>query len=558
MTDDVPGAFDLVVIGAGAAGMAAAATGASFGLSVLLVEASAHVGGTSALSAGSLWVPNSCLAATAGDDPGRAEAYLDATVGDRSPRHLRRAFLERGPAMIDHLTRLGAIDLAPYPYHPDYLADAEGATTGGRALGARAFDGRLLGSDLDLLRPPLPEFTILGGMMVDRTDINHLLAAHRRPASLAHALGLVARHARDRLSRPRGTRLVMGNALAGRLLWSLLRQGVDIRTRTGVEAIVMEAGRAAGVRIGGRTVAARHGVVVAGGGFSHHARLREVRYPAPVAAYSAVPDSNRGGGIDLLLAAGGRLSDGHANAAFWAPSSVRRRADGSLAVFPHFVLDRAKPGVIAVDRTGRRFVNESTSYQLFVEGMYRAGAIPCHLVCNGDFIRRYGLGMIRPRTRDLRRHLEDGYIVSGATVAELADRIGADPAILADSFARNDRYAAEGRDPEFGRGANAYNRNLGDAGHGPNPCLGPMGRGPYYALAIHPADIGTSIGIVTDEAARVLGTDDEPIAGLYAAGNDMSSVMGGVYPGPGITIGPAMTFGHVAACHAAGRLEPLR
>lgn len=548
---------DLIVIGGGAAGMAAAATGASLGLEVLLVEASPHLGGTSALSAGSVWVPNSALSRGGGDDVAKATAYLDATVGNRSSRAMRDAFLRRGPAMIDHLTTIGALDLAAYPYHPDYLADIEGATTSGRALGARAFDGRLLGADFDLLRPPLPEFTILGGMMVDRNDINHLLAAHRRPASFVHAAGLVLRHGRDRLSRPRGTRLVMGNALAGRLLWTLRRLGVEIRTDTRVERLVVDEGRAHGAIVDGRPITARRGIVVATGGFSHHARLRHELYPQPVAAHSAVPDANRGGGLDLLIAAGGHLSEGHANAAFWAPSSVRRRKDGSLAVFPHFVLDRAKPGVIAVDGAGRRFVNESTSYQLFVEGMYRAGAIPCHLVCNGDFIRHYGLGMIRPRTRDLRQHLDDGYIVTGATVAELAASIGADPAVLADSFARNDRFAIDGRDPDFGRGSNAYNRNLGDPAHGPNPCLGPMGDGPYYALAIHPADIATSIGIETDALARVLGDDGGPIDGLYAAGNDMSSIMGGVYPGPGITIGPAMTFGYVAARHAAGQQEPL-
>jgi succinate dehydrogenase/fumarate reductase flavoprotein subunit len=554
--DDLAGTYDLIILGAGAAGMSAAVTGASLGLSVLVAEASTQVGGTTAISAGSLWVPNSALDVWREEEPDAARTYLEAAVGNRSAEPLRRAFLDRGPEMIAYLSALGAIDLVAYPYHPDYLADAPGAVTRGRALGTRPFDGRRLGPDLSLLRAPPPEFTILGGMMVDRGDITHLLNVHRSLSSFLHAARLVLRHGRDRVAGPRGTRLVMGNALAGRLLWSMRRLGVTVRTGARADEILKLDGKAWGVSLGGASIRARLGVVVATGGFSHHPQLRDRLFPRPTAAHSAVPASTAGGGIDLVLRAGGRLSQGHANAAFWAPASLRRRADGSLAVFPHFVLDRAKPGIIAIDGGGRRFVNESTSYQLFAEAMQRPGVMPCHLVCNGAFIRKYGLGMIRPLTRDLRPHLADGYVAEGATLSELAARIGVDAAALADSAARNDRYARDGVDPDFGRGRNAYNRNLGDPAHGPNPSLGPIGEGPYYALSLHPADIGTSIGVETDAHARVLDAAGMPIPGLYAAGNDMSSIMGGVYPGPGITIGPAMTFGYVAARHAARDGDP--
>lgn len=533
--------------------MASAATGACYGLRVLLLEASPYVGGTSALSAGSVWVPNSPLARD--EDPEAAKQYLDNVVGNWSRAEMRASFLANGPEMVSELQRVGALDLAPYPYHPDYLTDVAGAVTKGRALGAKVFDGRRLGRKFGLLRPPLPEFTILGGMMVDRVDIGHLLNAGRNPASFFHATGLVMRHAWDRLFAPRGRRLVMGNALAGRLLAYLLSEDVDIRTGATVSEIVVEKGCATGVVADGARIAARYGVIVGTGGFSHHATLRNDLYPRPVSRYSAVPSSNAGGGIDLLRQAGGHLDTEHANTAFWAPASVRRRADGSSVVFPHFVLDRAKPGIIAVDKDGRRFVDESTSYHRFVEGMYRASAIPCYLICNRDFIRRYGLGVIRPLTRNLKPWVKEGYLHTGRTVGELAEAIGADPAVLAESFARNDRYAVQGEDPDFGRGATSYARNLGDPKHGPNPCLGPMGDGPYYALEIHPADIGTSMGIATDTEARVLDADGVPIDGLYATGNDMASVMGGTYPGPGITIGPALTFGYVAARHAALRRE---
>ncbi len=531
--------------------MSAAVTAASMGLRVLLAEASPCIGGTTAISAGSLWIPASFHDLSGEDSPETALRFLDATVGNHSPADLRKAFLARGPEMVEYLNSVGALDLAAYPHHPDYLADAPGATLKGRALGAKPFDGRKLGRNLRLLRTPLPEFTIFGGMMVDRTDIGHLLNAHRNFTSFRYAAGLLLRHGFDRLTGPRGTRLVMGNALAGRLLWSLLRFGVELRTECKVSELVERDGRIAGAMIDGRFLEARRGVIVSAGGFPHHPRLRQELYPQPVAEHSAVPATNSGGGIDLLLRAGGHLSSGHANPAFWAPSSVRRRKDGTLAVFPHFVLDRAKPGIIAVNREGRRFVNESTSYQLFVDGMYRAKALPCYLVCNGAFIRKNGLGMIRPRTLNLAPHVADGYIAQGKTLEELATRIGVDPRGLADSVARNDRYAREGVDPDFHRGANAYNRNLGDPSHGPNPCLGPIGDGPYYALTIHPADIGTSIGIETDGSARVLNASGQPIPGLYAAGADMSSIMGGIYPAPGITIGPAMAFGYTAARHAA-------
>lgn len=543
--------YDLVVVGAGAAGMTAAITGAALGLNVLLLESAPYVGGTTALSAGSVWIPNTSLAADCGDDPEKAAAYLQATVGNHAPEDIRSAFLVRGPEMIDFLQQTGATDLVAYPHHPDYIGDAPGATTHGRVLGPRPFDARALGKSISLLRPALPEFTLFGGMMVDRNDIGHLLEAHRSVRSFGHAAGLILRYSRDRLTYSRGTRLVMGNALAGRLLATLLKLGVRLRTATHVNRLLVEEGRVTGVGVGQDAIVARRGVVIATGGFPHHTTLRQKLYPQPVARHSAVPEDNSGGGIDLALAVGGTLAEGHANAAFWAPSSVRTRRDGSVAVFPHFFLDRAKPGIIAVNRQGRRFVDESTSYQRFVEGMYNAQAIPCWLVCNGEFVRKHGLGMIRPRTRNLKPFITEGYIVEGQTIAELAERIGVDPQGLAQSVAANNAYARDGVDPEFGRGSTPYSRNLGEPDHRPNPCLGPTGDGPYYALTIQPADIGTSIGLRTDRFARVLDSMRQPIAGLYAAGNDMSSVMGGVYPGPGVTIGPAMTFGYVAARHLA-------
>ncbi|MEQ9331545.1 FAD-dependent oxidoreductase [Thalassobaculum sp.] len=546
---------DLVVLGAGAAGMTAALTAAALGLEVVLLEKAAVVGGTTAISAGSVWVPNSRHGA-ADDSVERARTYLQATVGDRLRPEMAEAFLARGPEMLAFLEGQAGLRFRAYPYHPDYLATADGATLRGRVLEALPFDGRLLGRDFALLRRPLPEFTLFGGMMVDRTDIGHLLNATRSLGSLRHALWLVARHATDRLRFPRGTRLVMGNALAGRLLHALLGRAVEIRTGAAVAGLCERDGRIDGVALGdGSRLLARRGVVLATGGFSRHPELRRRLLPEPVAEHSPLVESVTGDGVTLGMAAGGRLGEGHAATSFWAPMSIRPRPDGSTAVFPHFVLDRGKPGLIAIDRNGRRFLNEATTYHLFGQAMHAADrerpCIPCFFLCDHPFVLKYGLGMVRPRGLNLAGAVRDGYVTRADSIAGLAAALGIDPAVLADSVARNNRHAADGVDPEFGKGGDAYQRNLGDPAHGPNPCLGPIATPPFYAIRVWPGDIGASVGLVTDADARVLDGTGNPVPGLYACGNDMDSMMAGIYPGPGITIGPAMTFGWIAARHAA-------
>jgi len=548
---------DLIVLGAGAAGMTAALTASALGLDVVVLEKAAVVGGTSAISAGSVWVPNS-RHAPPHDSVERARSYLRATVGDRLRPEMAEAFLARGPEMVAFLEDNSEVRFRAYPHHPDYLATAEGATLKGRVLEALPFDGRRLGRDLALLRRPLPEFTLFGGMMVDRTDIGHLLGATKSLRSLRHALWLVGRYGLDRLRHPRGTRLVMGNALAGRLLHALRQRGVEIRTGTRVTGLVEHDGRVDGVTLAdGSRLLARRGVVLATGGFSRHPELRARLLPEPVAEHTPLVESVTGDGIDLGLHAGGRLGEGHAATSFWAPMSIRQRPDGSTAVFPHFVLDRGKPGLTAIDRHGRRFVNEATTYHLFGQAMQAANrtrpTIPCFFVCDHPFVLKYGLGMVRPRGLNLAGAIRDGYVTRADSIADLATALGIDPASLAASVERNNRHAVDGIDPEFGKGGDAYQRNLGDPAHGPNPCLGPIVTPPFYAIRVYPGDIGASVGLIADADARVLDAAGKPVPGLYACGNDMDSMMAGIYPGPGITIGPAMTFAWIAARHAARR-----
>jgi succinate dehydrogenase/fumarate reductase flavoprotein subunit len=281
--------------------------------------------------------------------------------------------------------------------------------------------------------------------------------------------------------------------------------------------------------------------------------------PATLSAYSPVADSVTGDGLGLAAPFGGHLGSLHSSNSFWAPVSLRARADGSMAVFPHLVLDRGKPGLIAVNPAGARFVSEATSYHLFVEAMFaeleRHAAAACFLICDDEFISTYGLGMVRPRRLNLRAAIADGYLVQAGSIGDLAKILGLPGEALEQTVARHNGFAVTGVDTDFAKGGDAYQRNLGDAGHRPNPCIGPLAKPPFYAVKIFPGDIGASCGLVTNEHAQVLRGDGSSIAGLYACGNDMNSIMSGIYPGPGITLGPAMAFAYIAARHAANAVN---
>jgi succinate dehydrogenase/fumarate reductase flavoprotein subunit len=559
----VPKQVDILVLGSGAGGMTAALSAATLGLDVLLVEKAAVLGGTSARSAGSVWIPNS-RHAPATDSADNALTYLRNALGNRLRESLVLAFLRAGPEMIAFLEDRTSVAFRAYAHHPDYLATLEGATLSGRALEPVPFDGALLGSRFADLRKPLPEFMLLGGMMVDRIDIGHLLNAKKSLASIRHVARLVGRYAADRLRFDRGTRLVMGNALVGRLYHSLLMRDVAILTSTEALRLIEENGRIVGAVLknasGSRELRCRRGVVLATGGLSRDAGLRQTLLPAALCADSPVVETAAGDGLRLAEPAGGHLGSQHASAGFWSPVSLRRRPDGSQAVFPHLVLDRGKPGLIAVNPDGKRFVSEATNYHLFAEAMFaelrERHDQPCFLICDDEFIAKYGLGMVRPRRLNLRRLVAEGYVVRAGSVADLAARLGVPAAALAATVARHNAFAATGVDEDFGKGSDAYQRNLGDAAHGPNPCIGVLAKPPFYGVRLYPGDIGASCGLVTNEFAQVLRKDGTCIAGLYACGNDMDSIMAGVYPGPGITLGPAMTFGFIAARHAAANPPP--
>lgn len=554
---------DVVVVGAGAAGMTAAATAAVHGLDVIVVEKTGLVGGNTSYSGGMVYVPCNDKMAEAGrpDDFDRMMTYLDAAVPTRDGREARERFVRRGPEAVRFLEANTAVRLKPVPFYPDYYPEFEGAGEGMRVLEPLPFDAATLGAWFRKLRPPLPEFTILGGMMVAREDLPHFRKMWRSPRSFARAARLVIEYFLQRTRHHRGSRLVLGNALAGRLLKSLLDLGVEIRTDCVVEEVITENGRATGLRVRQgdvtSTIHAAKGVLLSTGGFSNSAEKRKDWLPDLVSSDSPFAPGSTGDGLDLGMAAGGEIGTDNTNNAYWSPASVYIRKDGRKVVYPHTVTDRGKPGSVVVNSAGRRFTNEAVSYHRFgealLQGNSKTGNLPAWIICDADFIWKYGLGAIIPFTRNLKPYQEAGYLKTADSLPDLARRLGIDEAGFAATLERFNADAARGEDTEFHRGEDVYSRYLGDADHGPNPCLAPLKKPPFHAIELELSDLGTVAGLRTTLDCQVIGADGRPIGGLYAVGNDMQSIMRGRYPGPGITLGPALTFGYLAGLHVAGK-----
>ncbi|OKO71526.1 3-oxosteroid 1-dehydrogenase [Bradyrhizobium sp. NAS96.2] len=555
---------DALVVGSGCAGLSAAVTAGHHGLKVLVVEKEPRFGGTTARSGGWLWIPGTSLARAWGieENPDQAKTYLRHEAGNSFDAARVDAFLTEGPKAVDFFTTKTAVRFDMPLTFPDYHAEAPGGAQGGRSMVTRPFDAHELGDALKNLGSPLPELTVFGMMLGSGKEIVHFMRATRSLTSAAYVAKRLSKHAIDVMRNGRGMTLTNGNALAGRLAKSAFDLKIPLWLNSPVRELIVENGAVRGAIVvrEGRTVRvnAKRGVVLACGGFPHDVARRQKMFPhAPTGKehYSPGPTGNTGDGLRLAESAGGRVEDSLPNAAAWVPVSVTTRKDGSKGVMPHFI-DRAKPGVIAVMADGKRFANEGNSYHDFVQAMIRAAKsgeeIAAYLVCDHETLRKYGLGCVPPRPMPLGHHLKTGYLKRGATLAELAAQTGIDAGAFEATVAEFNTTAAEGRDPAFGKGSRAYNRYQGDALHGPNPCIAPIQHGPFYAIKMVIGDLGTYAGIRTDANARALDADGQPIAGLYAAGNDMASIMGGNYPGAGITLGPALTFGYIAGKHIAG------
>lgn len=564
MTGPAKTEIDLLVVGSGAAGFSAALAASHAGLSVLMVEKEPLFGGTTAYSAGVIWIPGNRHGRALGIPDSKEDAltYLQAEAGNRLNLELANAFLDNCNPAVEFIENNTHARYEAVPVWADYHPTRPGAAQGGRSLLPLPFDGRRLGRRFAQLRAPIRTMMAFGGMMLGRNDLPHVFRMTRSLRSAMHVAGMTVRYGVDRLGHARGTRLTNGNALIAALALSAEERGIDLWLDSPVVELVQKDGAVTGAivsRNGRREeIAARRGVVLACGGFPADDVLKQRYYGHVKAGHahrSAPPPGNRGDGIRLGQQAGGVLAEDVAYAAAWVPVSLVPQPDGATLPFPHFY-ERGKPGYIAVDPEGRRFTNESASYHDFVPAMVEAcrgrPETMSWLLCDHRAIRRYGMGAIGPAPLPLGPHLRNGYLLSADSWPALASKIGVDARVLEDTIERFNAHASRGEDPDFGKGTDAYHRFNGDPTHRPNPCLAPLQTGPFYAMKMIPGDIGTFLGLRTDGHARVLDAQGRPIGGLYAAGNDMTSVMGGTYPGAGITIGPALTFGYIAARHAAG------
>lgn len=549
--------YDVLVIGTGASGMAAAVTAAHEGLKVLVVDKAPLFGGTTARSGGWLWIPNTKLAKEQGitEPAGAARSYLQHEATTHFDAARVDAFIENGPKAIDFFTENTCVQFDMPPVFPDYHAEAPGGQSGGRSMVTRPFDGRELGSRIDKLAPPVPELTVFGMMLGSGKELWHFLRAFKSFESFWYVTKRFGGHLLDVVRYGRGMTLTNGNALAGRLAKAAMDLNVPVWLNSTVKSLIVEEDAVVGATVvqNGKPVEvrARRGVVLACGGFPYDVERRKQLFPhAPTGRehFTPSPALNTGDGLRLGESVGGWVDPTIPNAAAWCPTSVTKRKDGSEGVMPHFI-DRAKPGAIAVTPKGRRFTNEALSYHDFIQDLVKSckgmPEVTCWLICDHKHLREYGMGAVAPFPLPIGKHLKSGYLKKGNSLQELAETIGVPYAALQEEVETFNRDAAKGVDTKFGKGSTAYNRFQGDSLVTPNPCMAPVRQGPFYAIKIVVGEIGTFAGLLTDESCQVLTQSRQPVKGLYAIGNDAASIMGGNYPGAGITLGPALTFGYV-------------
>jgi succinate dehydrogenase/fumarate reductase flavoprotein subunit len=542
---------DVVVIGSGASGLTTAVVAANEGLKVLVVEKGELFGGTTAISQGAPWIVANPRQRELGidDDAAAGETYLRSVLGNLYDPEKVQAYIASGAEMVEYMESKTHVRWKGVPM-PDYLPEHEGFRYG-RTMLVEAFDGSVLGAYLPQMRVPLPGFVAFGSMQVDMLEVDRFKQTFKSFGNFVFTAGRVLRYGLDVLRFGRGAYLANGNALIGRLLRSALDAKVELWRASPAVGLITEDGAVTGVTVERDrqriAIRARRGVVLASGGFGANEELREKFIPSADVHISVQPEENVGDGIRLGQEAGGVLGEVNPQNGVWAPVSLFRRKDGKVLKYPHFGLDRGKPGSIIVDETGTRFANEAATYQDFVKVMHERSVKHAFFIANREFLRKYGMGLALPAPYPLGDLISQGYLVEGVTLADLAAKIGIPAATLEQTVARFNADAAKGEDPEFRRGASAYDPSQGDFAHQPNPNLAPVGEGPYYAITMYPGDVSTVLGMKTDADARVLGADGQPIKGLFAVGLDQNTVFRGVYPGGGSGIGPGMTFGYRAA-----------
>lgn len=559
--------YDVVVVGSGAAGMVAALTAAHQGLSTVVVEKAPHYGGSTARSGGGVWIPNNEVLKRDGvkDTPDAARKYLHTIVGDVVPAEKIDTYLDRGPEMLSFVLKHSPLKLCWVPGYSDYYPETPGGKPTGRSVEPRPFDAKKLGPDLKGLEPPYGKVPM--NMVVMQQDYVRLNQLKRHPRGVLRSLKVGIRAT---WAKATGKNLVgMGRALVAPLRIGLRDAGVPVLLNTALTDLYVEDGKVQGIYVRDTTVGddaeprlirARHGVILGSGGFEHNEQMRVKYQRAPITTeWTVGAIANTGDGIvaaEKLGAALELMED-----AWWGPTVP-------LVGAPWFALsERNSPGSIIVNMSGKRFMNESMPYVEACHHMYggRYGQgpgpgenIPAWLIFDQQYRDRYIFAGLQPGQRIPSKWLESGVIVKADTLAELAQKTGLPTDALAATVERFNGFARTGVDEDFKRGQSAYDRYYGDPTNKPNPNLGEIKHGPFYAAKMVPGDLGTKGGIRTDVRGRALRDDDSVIEGLYAAGNVSSPVMGHTYPGPGGTIGPAMTFGYLAALDIAASAAASR
>lgn len=564
---------DVLVIGSGAGGLSAAVTAAYHGQKVIVVEKADVCGGATSWSGGWMWTPGNPLAKADGvnEDVEEFRTYLRHRLGDKYDPRRVDAFLEAVPHMVGFFHNKTFLEFVPGAKINDIYGKTPGAGTGHRSVGPKPVNARKFSKPLrKKMRGQLYETSFLGMGIMAGPDLMAFLTAMRgNVKSLFHASWRVLFHLWDLITHRTGMHLVNGTALTGRLMKSADDLGVDIRVSTPAKKLLTDdTGRVTGAVVdspeGELTIHATRGVVLATGGFPNDIERRKkffARTPTGREHWTLAPSTAEGDGANLAESVGGHLKTDLASAAAWCPVSLVPYRGlfgkrGKVGTFPH-IADRAKPGNIGVLRNGKRFVNEANGYYDYVQGMVDAvpegEPVESWLIADHTFVRRYPLGMAKPRPIPLFPYLRSGYLKKGKTLEELAAKCGIDPAGLIATVTAFNENARKGIDPDFERGETPFNRYGGDPDtRYPNPSLAPIEKGPFYAVKVLPGSFGTFAGIEADDRARVVDTDDNPILGLYVAGNDQANVMGGYYPAGGINLGPAMTFGYIAGRELAG------
>ena len=555
---------DVLIVGSGAAGLSAAVTAAWHGQKVIVVEKDAVFGGATAWSGGWAWVPCNPLAKRAGiiEDVNLPRTYLKHELGERYDPAMIDAFLEAGPRMVAFFERHTRLQFADGNAIADIHGDTPGAGTGGRSVIAAPYNGREVGKLLKRLRKTMRETSFMGMPIMAGPDLAAFLNLTRSLPAAWHVTKRFGRHLIDLALHGRALQLVNGVALVARLAKSAEDLGVLLWESAPVTSLTQDEAGVTGAVVktarGDIRIRARKAVVLAAGGFANDIERRKALFPRTPTGHEHLalpPLGVNGDGLTLGESAGGQInSDLHSTVA-WAPVSRVTHSDGSIGHFPH-IIERAKPGIIGVLSNGQRFVNEANGYYDYVTAMVEqapAGEpVASWLICTHDFQRRYGLGISRPFPIPVGPFIQSGYLKSAYTLEGLARVCGIDAKGLQTTVDDYNRHAQTGQDPQFGRGSTPYNRKQGDPLHKPNPCVAPISKGPFYAVKVEPGCFGTFAGLKTNEHAQVLNADGQAIKGLYAAGTDMASIMGGYYPAGGINLGPALTFGYIAGRHMAG------